>query len=92
MEMTTGQEHKVFRSRIDRSGRIVLPKSVRAALGVRLGDSVLVLQEGDSVQLSTPTEALHRAQEFFAGLAPREVSFVDELIQEHRDEVFVERE
>ena len=86
MEHLGEREHKVYRSKIDKSGRIVLPAELRTALGVGVGDSVLVVQDGKSVEIVTPQQALRQAQEYFIKLAPRGVSMVDELIQEHREE------
>ena len=86
MEHSIGYEHKVYRSKIDRSGRIVLPAELRESLGVSEGDSVLVVHEGDSVEILTSQEALRQAQEYFMQLVPPEVSMVDELIREHREE------
>jgi len=86
MKGISGHERKVYRSKIDRSGRISLPAEIRATLGVNEGDSVLVVQEGSSVEILTLHEALRQAKEYFMGLAPPEVSLVDELIQEHRKE------
>jgi AbrB family looped-hinge helix DNA binding protein len=89
---TSGNEHKVYRSRIDKSGRIVLPAEVRSTLGVAEGDSVLVVQDGKSVEILTPQEALRQAQEYFMKLAPPEVCMSDELIRERREEAAHERE
>jgi AbrB family looped-hinge helix DNA binding protein len=86
MEKSSGQEHRVYQSRVDKSGRIVLPAEIRTTLGVGVGDSVLVIQEGMSVGIVTPQQALRQAQEYFMKLAPPSVSMVDELIQEHREE------
>src|SRR5438046_2311797 len=76
VEHASGHEHKVYRSKIDKSGRIVLPAEVRTALGVGVGDSVMVIQEGMAVEIVTPQQALRQAQEYFMKLAPPEVSFV----------------
>ena len=92
MQRTSGQQHKVYRSKIDKSGRIVLPAEIRTTLGVSEGDSVLVVQEGKSVEIMTPQEALHQAQEYFMKLVPAGVSLADDIIQEHREEVARERE
>jgi AbrB family looped-hinge helix DNA binding protein len=86
VEHSSGQEHNVYRSKIDKSGRIVLPAEVREALGVGKGDSVLVVQEGESVEILTTREALRQAQEYFMKLAPPTISLVDELIRERREE------
>lgn len=86
MEYSSGHEHRVYRSRIDKSGRIVLPAEVRESLGVSEGDSVLVVQEGETVEILTMREAIRQAQEFFCRLVPADVSLADELIRERREE------
>jgi len=86
VEHQLGQEQKVYQSKIDKSGRIVLPADVRATLGVAEGDSVLVVQEGDSVEILTMRQAIRQAQEYFCRLVPAQVSLVDELVQERREE------
>ncbi len=86
VEHAIGQEHRVYRSRIDKSGRIVLPAEVREHLGVGEGDSVLVVQEGESVEILTMREAIRQAQDYFCGLVPADVSLADELIRERREE------
>jgi AbrB family looped-hinge helix DNA binding protein len=89
---TSGHEHKVHRSKIDKSGRIVLPAEVRSILGVAEGDSVLVVQDGRSVEILTPQDALRQAQDYFMKLAPPEVCMSDELIRDRREEAANERE
>jgi AbrB family looped-hinge helix DNA binding protein len=92
MRLTSGHEEKVFQSKVDKSGRISLPAEIRESLGVRAGDSVLVKQEGTSVEILTPMQAMRKAQEYFQKLVPPGVSLADEIIQEHREEAVRERE
>jgi AbrB family looped-hinge helix DNA binding protein len=40
-----------MRTTIDRAGRIVVPKSLRAALGLRGGDEVEITLEGERIEL-----------------------------------------
>lgn len=77
----------VFRTRLDRSGRIVLPQAVRKELHLSTGDEVLVVSSGDSYRLETPDQALRAAQDYFCLLVPPGVSLVDELLAERRAEV-----
>jgi AbrB family looped-hinge helix DNA binding protein len=86
VEQNSGQGHKVYQSRVDKSGRIVLPAEVRSAFGLKVGSPVLVVQDETGVRLETPEHALRALQEYFMKLAPPGVSMVDELIQEHREE------
>lgn len=40
-----------MKTTIDRAGRIVVPKSLRAALGLRGGDEVEITLEGERIEL-----------------------------------------
>jgi AbrB family looped-hinge helix DNA binding protein len=86
METSEGEASKVYRARLDSSGRIVLPASVRERLGVSDGDSVLVVEEDHGYRIETAGQALQEAQAYFASLVPPSVSLVDELLQERRQE------
>jgi AbrB family looped-hinge helix DNA binding protein len=82
----------IYQSKVDSSGRISLPAEIRASLGVRVGASVIVKQDGSSIEIRTPMQALREAQEYFQKLVPPGVSLADEIIQEHREEAARERE
>jgi AbrB family looped-hinge helix DNA binding protein len=41
-----------MRTTIDRAGRVVIPKELRVALGLRGGDEVEVVLQGDRVELA----------------------------------------
>lgn len=83
----TSRPAPVFRTRLDRSGRIVLPHSVREHLQLSSGDELLVIPSGDSYRLETPDQALRAAQDYFCALVPPNVSLVDELLAERQSEV-----
>ncbi|MFC1758389.1 AbrB/MazE/SpoVT family DNA-binding domain-containing protein [Planctomycetota bacterium] len=76
----------VHQVKIDTSGRIVLPAALRDRLGVDLGDSVLVIDDDGDIRIETAADALNEAQQYLAGVVPRNVSLVDELIAERRSE------
>ena len=86
METSEGEASKVYRSRLDSSGRIVLPADVRERLGVTDGDSVLVVEDDGGFRIETAAQALQDAQAYLASLVPAGVSLVDELLQERRQE------
>jgi len=92
MRIETRQGETIYQSKVDSSGRISLPAEIRARLGVEVGDLVIVKQEGSSIEILTPMQALRKAQEYFQKLVPPGVSLADEIIQEHRDEVAREGE
>ena len=74
------------RVKIAEGGRIVIPAEVRQALGLHIGDEVL-LQLGDGeIRLITVREALRRAQELVRQSIPASTSLADELIAERREE------
>lgn len=86
MQQGLGEEHRVYRSRVDQSGRIVLPAEVRDELGLEPGSSVLLIKDNEGVRLDTPDHALDELQAYFRQLVPAGVSLVDELIEERKAE------
>jgi len=73
-------------TRIADGGRLVIPVELRRALGLEIGDEVIVRVEGGELRILTRSEAIKRAQ----GLVRRHVkgsrSLVDELSAERRAE------
>jgi AbrB family transcriptional regulator (stage V sporulation protein T) len=87
MEPNQESDQRIFRAKVDASGRILLPAELRAQLHVTEGDSVLFVQHPNSLEVRTLTQAVRKAQEYFGSLAPASVSMVDELLAERRAEV-----
>jgi AbrB family looped-hinge helix DNA binding protein len=81
-----GQESRVYRSKVDASGRIVLPAELRSELGLLEGSPVLVIRDGLGVHIETPAHALDALQAYFQDLVPANVSLADELIADRRAE------
>lgn len=89
MEHVSGEapkEAKVYRSKVDASGRIVLAADLRTALDLHEGDAVLLVKEGDALRIETPQQAIKAAQDYFCKLAPAARVFSEELLQERREE------
>ena len=86
MEESSRHEARVYRSRIDASGRMVLPSELRDQLGLEVGSAVVVVQDEHGVHIETPEQALGSLRAYFKGLVPEGVSLVDELIAERRAE------
>lgn len=80
------KEAKVYRSKVDASGRIVLAADLRTELDLHEGDAVLLVKEGESLRIETPQQALRAAQDYFCKLAPTDRVFSEELLQERREE------
>ena len=67
-------------------GRIVLPAQYRRALGIQVGDEIVLRLEGDELRLLTRRQAIRDAQDLIGRYVPAERSLVDELIEERRRE------
>ena len=83
VEMQPAQAQKV---ELGAGGRLVIPAPMRAALGMKEGDKVLVRLEGHELRIYTYQEAMRRAQEIVRSFVPPGVSLVDELIADRRAE------
>ena len=86
MEQAIGDSRRVFRSRVDASGRIVLPRELRDRWHLSTGDGISFVEDGRTVRLETPEIALQEARAYFQSLVPKGVSVVDELLAERRAE------
>ena len=72
--------------RIGVGGRVVIPAEMRAALGVKPGDTLIAHVINGELTLMSQKTALRRAQEMVRRFVPEGVSLVDELIAERRAE------
>lgn len=71
--------------KIAANGRMVLPKSMRDAVGIE-GETVLVLTVRDGqIQISTIAEGVRRAQELFRKHVKRDFTSDDFLATRERD-------
>jgi len=73
--------------KIDAGGGIVLPADIRAALGVKPGDTVWLEQdEHKKVRIATARQALTRIQNLVEHYAPGSRSLAEGLLAERREE------
>ncbi len=72
-------------------GRIVIPAHIRRALGMLPGETLVARVDDGRLVLETREHILARVQSWFAQV-PRDVSLVDELIAERREEARREAE
>lgn len=86
MHLLEGESERVFRSKLDSSGRIVLPWEVRERMSLKFGDGVLLIDDAEGVRLETPEQSLREAQAYFSKLVEPGVSVVDKLLRERREE------
>jgi AbrB family looped-hinge helix DNA binding protein len=72
------------RMRVNENGRLVIPASFRKALGINVGDEVVVRIEDDELRIMTLKRRIERAQESVRKFVKPGRSLVDELIAERR--------
>jgi len=78
---------KTVKAKVEGGGRIVIPADFRRCLGIKSGDTILLmLEEPDTLRIRTYEGAIRRVQELVSRHVPAEVSLVDELIKERRAE------
>jgi antitoxin PrlF len=73
-----------FKVKIAEGGRIVIPAEYRQALGVQVGDEVILRLEDGELRIFTTSQAIKRAQELVSRYIPQGRSLANELIAERR--------
>lgn len=71
-------------------GSIFLPKAVAEAFGVRPGDRIFGLVDGEEFKLASAETAADRAREMTRRIVPPGVSMVDSLLADRRAEAAME--
>ena len=71
--------------RIGSQGRVVIPSTIRRALGLREGETPIAQAEDGRLVLETRRHILKLLQEHFAEIAS-EISLADELVAERHEE------
>ena len=71
-------------ARLGKSGRLVIPVELRRELGVEAGDEVILRLDEEGLHVSTPAQALVRAQAFVRGLGLEGRNLSAELVAERR--------
>jgi AbrB family looped-hinge helix DNA binding protein len=79
------------RTRINENGRLVIPASFRKALGINIGDEVVLRIEDDELRITTRQRRIQRAQRRARKYVKPGVSLVDELLTERREAAKKER-
>jgi AbrB family looped-hinge helix DNA binding protein len=83
MEHTMTVDAKT-RQRVNENGRVVIPASFRKALGINIGDEVVLRMEDDELKITTLKRRVERAQRLVRKHVKRGTSLVDDLIAERR--------
>ena len=77
---------RYFKTKLGKSGRIVIPTECRRALGVEPGDEIILHLDEEGLRLYTPAQAVAWAQSLVRRYVPEERSLSEELISERRQE------
>jgi AbrB family looped-hinge helix DNA binding protein len=80
--MTVQQE---TRTRVNQNGRVVIPAAFRKAMGINIGDEVVLRMEDDELRILTLKRRIERAQRLVRQHVKPGTSLVDELIAERRE-------
>ena len=72
--------------RVGAQGRIVIPAEIRRELGIEPGDELMPTVVNGRLVLGTRKAALDRLRALFADI-PSDVSLVDELLEDRREDV-----
>jgi AbrB family looped-hinge helix DNA binding protein len=84
--MTSPARSESVRARLNENGRIVIPSSIREAVGLQRGDEVIVWAENGEVRIATAIQRARRAQQLVRKYVGEGVRLSDELIADRRRE------
>ncbi len=73
------------RIRVSQNGRVVIPASFRKALGINIGDEVVLRLQEDELRITTQQRRIERAQHRARQHVRPGTSLVDEFLAERRD-------
>ena len=73
------------RLRVNENGRIVIPAAFRKALGIEIGDEVVLRLQADELSITTQQHRIRRAQQRARQYLKPGSSLVDELLAERRE-------
>jgi AbrB family looped-hinge helix DNA binding protein len=80
--MTLRQE---ARARVNENGRVVIPAAFRKAMGINVGDEVVLRIEDNELRILTLKQRIERAQRLVRQHVKPGTSLVDELIADRRE-------
>ena len=84
-------EKKYHEVRVGPQGRLVIPASIRRAMGIVPGEILIARTKDGQLVLEKPDRIMARLKKTFENVSP-DVSLADELIAERREEVLRESE
>ncbi|MGA2370454.1 MAG: AbrB/MazE/SpoVT family DNA-binding domain-containing protein [Candidatus Korobacteraceae bacterium] len=73
------------RMRVNQNGRIVIPAAFRKAIGIEVGDEVVLRIQDDELRITTQQRRIQRAQQRARTYLKPGTSLVEELLAERRE-------
>jgi AbrB family looped-hinge helix DNA binding protein len=73
------------RMRVNENGRIVIPAAFRKALGIEIGDEVVLRVQDNELRITTQQQRIQRAQERARKYLKPGTSLASELLAERRE-------
>jgi AbrB family looped-hinge helix DNA binding protein len=73
------------RARVNENGRVVIPAAFRKAMGINVGDEVVLRLEDNELRILTLKQRIERAQRLVRQHVKPGTSLVDELIADRRE-------
>jgi len=78
---------ETYTTRLEKSGRILIPSAIRRQLGLSEGSQVIVkVEKSGSIRITSRSQALVKAREEIRKYIPADRDLVAELIQDRRAE------
>ena len=74
-----------IRTRVSENGRVVIPAAFRKALGIEIGDEVVLRIHDDELRITTRQQRIQRARQRARKYLPKGVSLSKELLAERRE-------
>ncbi len=74
----------MYKTKLSQGGRIVIPAKYRKAIGLEIGDEVVMRVEHGEITLSVIQRSIERAQDTVRQYVAKNRSLVKELISERR--------
>ncbi len=71
-------------ARVNENGRVVIPAAFRKALGIEVGDEVVLRIHDDELRITTQEHRIQRVQRRARRYVKAGTSLVDELLAERR--------
>lgn len=75
-----------MKTTIREGGRLVIPAAYRKALGLKPGDTVLLVLDDDEIRVVSARKAVARAQALVRRYVSKDRSLSSELIRERQEE------